>query len=749
VRNQSEVVDNLDLSVRGMPDDWWTVTPATAYLVPYGTGGTYEQEIQIHIHPPRTPEAQARTWSIEVVVNSRAYGREVAAAPASVTFGPYFDVGTELRPERGSGRLKARYKLTVRNRANARTEVALAARDTDDECQFRFAEPGVALEPGNALECSFTVFPPKQIWIGKVLERRFEVTADPIGVELEPPPPPLIGAFRQRPWLPWWMAIVLPLLIVGVILLISLLPKQTAVPNLKGVQSMFAAQKILNKAGLKLDPKAKQVVNLKKPPGSIADQSPAAGTKAKKGSVVTVEVFVGTGKVKVPSVVGDTPGLADQALRASNLALGAVSPQPLNPNGKIASQIPVAGAQVTSGTAVAVFLAQPAAAKGAKKGGVVVGGGTPTTGSSSGSTTASSSSGAQAGGSQITVPKLTGDPTAAAAKLSQLGLTPKLQNELATVPVGQVAGTKPAAGAKVSKGATVQLLVSSGAPQLAFDDGEAVHVIDPPSVKPSGVVPTGATPQVEPAWSFDGSRLVYSEAGSLMLASPNTKGSQAVALTRPATGVSDLNPSFAPTLKSHVLAFIERDASGAKLCFATVGPFLLNSSCTTAPGFDLGGEIDWSPKGNVVLVLGTQDKGAKFGLLAFTSNVPFSTQGSDWGHGTLETDDSVAQHGVFAAAFSPDGKKIALVSNVGATDFSLYIAKAGNFTPQPADQLPVRACQISWRSDGQQLAVMQPNGLCTPNATGTIVAIDPANPRNPTTLATNAAHPAWEPVPGG
>ena len=77
IRNQSDLVDNFDLSVRGLPEGWWTVTPATAYLVPYGTSGTYEQEIEIHLHPPRAPEAQARSWPFEVVAASRAYGGEV------------------------------------------------------------------------------------------------------------------------------------------------------------------------------------------------------------------------------------------------------------------------------------------------------------------------------------------------------------------------------------------------------------------------------------------------------------------------------------------------------------------------------------------------------------------------------------------------------------------------------------------------------------------------------------------------
>ena len=115
----------------------------------------------------------------------------------------------------------------------------------------------------------------------------------------------------------------------------------------------------------------------------------------------------------------------------------------------------------------------------------------------------------------------------------------------------------------------------------------------------------------------------------------------------------------------------------------------------------------------------------------------------------METDTSVALQGVFAGAFSPDGKHMALVSNEASDDYHLYIVKAANFNVTPAQELPVRACQISWRSDSQELAVMQPNGLCGPDATGTVVAVDLSNPRTPTTLATDAAHPAWQPVSAG
>jgi hypothetical protein len=234
-----------------------------------------------------------------------------------------------------------------------------------------------------------------------------------------------------------------------------------------------------------------------------------------------------------------------------------------------------------------------------------------------------------------------------------------------------------------------------------------------------------------------------------VLDQPSASGAAPFPLSPPTPGVEDLNPAFAPTTKALIVAFIQRSAGGAKLCFATIGRFALNADCTGAPGWDLGGQVDWSPDGSTILVLGTRNHGANFGLLAFTSNVPFSTHAADWGHGTLQTNASVAGQGVFAGAFSPDGKRMALVSNLGSSDFHLYVVPAGTFSPTPAQMLPVRACQLAWRSDGQELAVMQPDGLCSPTATGTVVGIDLSNPRTPTTLATQAAHPQWQPVTNG
>jgi hypothetical protein len=111
----------------------------------------------------------------------------------------------------------------------------------------------------------------------------------------------------------------------------------------------------------------------------------------------------------------------------------------------------------------------------------------------------------------------------------------------------------------------------------------------------------------------------------------------------------------------------------------------------------------------------------------------------------------VPNQGIFAGAYSPDGKKLALVAGSMTNGFNLYIVKASaGFSPTPQDALPgVSACQISWRSDSQELAVMQPNGECNPTATGKIVGVDLSNPSDLHVLAPLGAHPAWQSVPGG
>ena len=82
------------------------------------------------------------------------------------------------------------------------------------------------------------------------------------------------------------------------------------------------------------------------------------------------------------------------------------------------------------------------------------------------------------------------------------------------------------------------------------------------------------------------------------------------------------------------------------------------------------------------------------------------------GQGQLATDTSKPSEGVLDAALSPDGKRMALVSNQGGGPFQLYLAKPGDFLLTSAKPTDVRACKVAWRSDGEELVVVQADEIC-------------------------------------
>jgi beta-lactam-binding protein with PASTA domain len=731
IRNESEVVDNYDLSVTELPDGWWRAEPPTAYLVPFGTGGTYEQEIQIHVEPPRTPDARAKPWPFEVVAFSRAFQAQVAEAPATVRIVPYQDVSSKVSPDRASGRLKARFLLTVRNRANAPAEVLVDAEDAEGECRVRFASASVTVDPGTAVEAPFTVIPPKQIWIGRAKDRQIKVTASSIGDERGQPPPPV--TFRQRSWLPWWLAVVAPLVAAAAVLALLLLPKQTTVPDLTH-KNFAAAQKLLFAAGLKPLLPIGQVNAPGVPTGLVVVQRPPAGQKVKRGSAVLIDVAVGPSKVPVPNLVGVTVATATQELHDAHLQLGTVSPP--NENGNIVSQYPAANSPLARGATVNVFLPPPAPASQSST--------TTTTGSSTGSakpaTTAKS----------VVLPVITGNPQVAAQSLFQLGFVPTSGEQFSPSAPGKLVGTSPPPGTSVPAGGKVELIVSAGWPKLSYDDGSTIYLAGPPGT-PAKPLPASGQHQDEASWSPDGSSLVYvqgpASSGQLFSVAAKQPGALPIALTTASS--DDHDPAFAPTKTQNVLAYIDESAAGSKLCFGIVGPNPVSPSCTSRPGWTLGRQVAWSPDGTKILVFGTKDgsNGNVFGLIEFVSNQRFSPQASLWGQGSVVTDIAHPGRGVIAGAFSPDGNHVALVSNIGTDGFYLFVGPANDFELKaPAKALGVPGCRVAWRPDSQELAVMQADSACRPSILGTIFGVNPSAPGTSTRIATQAEDPAWQPL---
>ena len=285
--------------------------------------------------------------------------------------------------------------------------------------------------------------------------------------------------FRHKAWLPWWIAVLIPLLLLLALLLFLFLPRNVVVPDVTGTKSAFEAEKKLTKAQLKLAPTPKEKVSTAAAPGTVIGQTPTAGEKAKKDSDVTIEIAVGNGKVQVPNIVGKTQAEADPILEKANLTTGQVQPQPPDPKAKIESQIPAANEVVKEGKPINIFLATIKDKKNGDKAKKKDGGG--------------GGGGGAAKAAAVTLPALGGAVADAAQAAADAGVVPVKVTEFSPKKKGTVIRTEPPAGTKLKAGDKVKIVVSGGFPELTYDDGKNILLANGANGKRFPAVAKGPT----------------------------------------------------------------------------------------------------------------------------------------------------------------------------------------------------------------------------------------------------------------
>ena len=88
--------------------------------------------------------------------------------------------------------------------------------------------------------------------------------------------------FRQKPWLPWWMAVVIPLLIMLLGLLYLLLPQSVVVPDVVGKPSEFEAAQTLDAEDLRLAANVKEKVDPEAKPGEVLPSRRPPGRRPRR-----------------------------------------------------------------------------------------------------------------------------------------------------------------------------------------------------------------------------------------------------------------------------------------------------------------------------------------------------------------------------------------------------------------------------------------------------------------------------------
>jgi serine/threonine-protein kinase len=142
----------------------------------------------------------------------------------------------------------------------------------------------------------------------------------------------------------------------NVILTVSTGKPQIDIPNEAGKDATDAAAEL---GGLGFQVKTAKQPSASVPDGKVIGTDPPGGSKAPKGSIVTLQVSSGPQKVAVPNVVGQTQDQATKTLKDAGFqvtAQGATS----DATAKVTSQDPAAGTQAPQGATVTITLTKTA-----------------------------------------------------------------------------------------------------------------------------------------------------------------------------------------------------------------------------------------------------------------------------------------------------------------------------------------------------------------------------------------------------
>ena len=226
VFNRGQAPDRLQVSLEGIPADWIQSLTPTVQVLP----GT-EQEVQLVIQPPQTPQSRPGRYSLTCTVASQDFGGQPVKARGTLTVAPYVRFRGELRPQQVPAGQKA--QVVVENQGNSSQTFALEWRDQVGELTFEPARAQLAVAAGQSAAAEYRAAPRSNRWLGGMKKHPFSATVGTSAQEVQT----LNGHVISRGLIPVWaplLVLFLCLAVVGVgavVLGPRIFPRDTPTPT--------------------------------------------------------------------------------------------------------------------------------------------------------------------------------------------------------------------------------------------------------------------------------------------------------------------------------------------------------------------------------------------------------------------------------------------------------------------------------------------------------------------------------------
>jgi hypothetical protein len=143
VRNDTHLVEHVDLSIDDPTAAWAKVSPAMLRMMP----GTTSAAV-VRLEPPRSAAVAAGLHPLRVTVTRSGSGELLANADARIELGPFYEVSAQVIPRDGAAWFGSRRVVWLDNTANAEVTVHLAGSDPDNALRFSGIDEPLTLPPG-------------------------------------------------------------------------------------------------------------------------------------------------------------------------------------------------------------------------------------------------------------------------------------------------------------------------------------------------------------------------------------------------------------------------------------------------------------------------------------------------------------------------------------------------------------------------------------------------------------------------
>ena len=409
----------------------------------------------------------------------------------------------------------------------------------------------------------------------------------------------------------------------------------------------------------------------------------------------------------MPNIVGKTQAEADPILEKANLTIGQVQPQPPDPKAKIESQIPAAKEVVKEGKPINIFLATIKDKKNGDKDKKDDGGG-----------------GGGGGGGKaaaVTLPALGGAVADAAQAAADAGRRARSRSPSSRAKKkGTVIRTEPPAGTKLKAGDKVKIVVSGGFPELTYDDGKNILLANGANGKRFPAVAKGPTQDTDPTFSADGTQIAYVANRQRLPQGPVEEGRHRGAahrarrqVQRPRVGADGRRqpdrdaPRQEPGRQAHGPGPLP--AAGDARTRRRRSARRSRTSTWRRPSGGPPTASRSSRSASSPTRPASRRRSASSAGRRRSRSPPTPRTGARAGS---RATSRTRRKGVIDWAPSPDGKTVAAVANFDSDAFQLYFAKPKDFLLTDAKPQGVRACKVAWRSDGQEIVVVQADQFC-------------------------------------